>query len=586
MALLRTFFLKIFRTNDSYIAAVTEVHVAGIKSCLLAVGLQLSPDGGKVCLISVQGSCVIGAVDLVEKVTACTFIPETYRSVLRVFDGCLAIGTDQGKIILLDMCLKKCKRVLTGTMSSEDNLKVAECHIVYGNIEPDEIIVHHQQSKTEGIYFGIQLEPIEEALIMSVLAIPHSLTLVVGLDDGRMILYDLEVLQAFHLAFPPEKLSPLTYLAYIEPADDPRACIYVWALHTAASGTIGVMHSIMFERKFIDKVESIYKNFISCSVRLTMPFDERSVPICCQAVTKVIDEQEEQKLTLCIIGWATPNKGSFLMVFDLNQWYKEQMPEIDNWTSFPSYTATFPLGDILPLDIFVDPTQVTPFVSVQRPEEHFHPNSLSFDTWILGQNTILNTYWPGLQNKVLQSFIHAGSAAILKPNNFVKEMQEAALTPQFQDFYASILMGLENKREFLLTVALEYNCVKFLKQLALTIADGSHIGSIPNEALGLSTMTDWLWQRATTLKDISNSHCVALFDYSGRTIDRSIQRTLMHCTRQMKLLAELMEMICSDCKQFIPETVMETLNSQLESIKLASDYQEMTQWLLNVGLVS
>lgn len=538
-------------------------------------------------MLSVQGSCIIGAVDLVEKVTACSYIPETYRSILRIFDGCLAVGTDQGQVILIDLCLKKCKRVLTGAISAEDNLKVAECHVVNGSVETDEkiIVQHHQQSKTEGIYFGIRLEAIELAMVMSVLAIPYSLTLVVGLGNGSMILYNLELLQAFHIAYPPEKNSPLTYLSFVEPADDPRACIYVWALHAAPSGAIGVMHSIMFERKFVDKVESIYKNFISCSARLTMPFDEGSVPICCQSVTKVIDEEEEQKVTLCSIGWATPNRGAFLMIFDLNQWYKEQMPKFDDWNSFPSYTATFPLGEVQPLDIFVDPDHVTPFNSIQRPEEHFYPNSLSFDVSIVSKTLSINVYWPGYQNRVLQSFVNAGSAAILTPHKFVKELQEAALIPQFQDFYASVIMTLEGKRDFLLSVALEYNCLMFLKQLAIAVADGSHIGNVPSEALGLSTITDWIWQRAKALKEISNNHCVSLFDYSGRTIDRGVQRTLTHCTRQMKLLANLMEMIIKDCKQYIPDKVMDTLLSQMESIKLASDFQELTQWLLNVGLV-
>lgn len=317
-----------------------------------------------------------------------------------------------------------------------------------------------------------------------------------------------------------------------------------------------------------------------------MPFfDEASIPIACQSISKVIDEEEEQQITLCAIAWITSRQQSIIMIFDLNQWYKEQMPDFGDWRNFPSYTATFPLGEILPLGVRVDGNMITPFNSIQRPEEHFYPNSLRFDVWILTENLLLNACWPGLQSKVLDNLTKTGSKAILEPNHFVKAMISAALIPQYQEFNVNLMMGIDLKREFLLSIALEYNRTTFLKHVALAIADGSHIGNVPTEALGLSTMTDWIWDRARALKDMSNSYCVPLFDYSGRTIDCGMQKSLTHCTRQMNVIANLMEMICSECQQYIPEHVMKILVDQLTSIKLAAEYQEATQWLLNVGLL-
>lgn len=85
------------------------------------------------------------------------------------------------------------------------------------------------------------------------------LSLAVGLSDGRMILYDLCGFKAFHLAFPPEKDSPLIKLAFIEPANDPRACVYVWAFHTNAQTAVAVMHSIMYADKILSDNSSIYR---------------------------------------------------------------------------------------------------------------------------------------------------------------------------------------------------------------------------------------------------------------------------------------------------------------------------------------
>lgn len=575
-----------FSFKDSYVSCVTEVPLEG--STVLAVGLQLSPAGGKICLIAVHGSALLGSIDLVDKVTSCCVVPHSLRTVLQLFDGCLAVGTDQGRVFVLDLCLKQIRQIFSRTLTPLQHLKVAECHIVDGGMEPNEIAQHHLQSKRDGIYFGVQLEALDDSeIVLSLLVIPLSQTLIIGLDDGRMILYNLESLQPFHLAYPPEKHAPLMHLSFVEPADDPRACIYVWALHASPQGAIGVLHSVMFERKYADRqIGPIYNTFLSCSARLTMPFyDVGSFPISCRAISKVIDEEEELKLTLFSVVWATSEKTANLMIFDLNQWYKEQMPELGDWRQFPSYIAAFPLGEPVPLDIFVDERRVVPFNSTQRPEEHFYPNSLCFDVEILNFSTTINATWPGLQNKVLFNFKSAGSAAILNPAAFLREMNAAALTPQFHEFYTSALVSLDQQREFLLSVALEYNCIAFLKKIAVDIADGSHIGNVPTEALGLSTVCDWLWERAQSLKEISNDYSVPLFDYSGRNVDANIRKSLSHCTRQLRALADIYEVVCTQCADHIPESIMKLLLTQRESVQLAADYQEALQWLLNVGIL-
>lgn len=95
--------------------------------------------------------------------------------------------------------------------------------------------------------------------VLSILLIKPVLTVAVGLGDGRMVLYDLCDLQAFHMAYPPEKNSPLLKLTYMEPSDDPRACVYVWAFHANARTSIAVMHSIMFETKTVSDNDCVYK---------------------------------------------------------------------------------------------------------------------------------------------------------------------------------------------------------------------------------------------------------------------------------------------------------------------------------------
>lgn len=300
----------------------------------------------------------------------------------------------------------------------------------------DEMVTHHKQARRENMNFGIQLEVLQKSgPILSLLSMSPLLTIAVGLEDGKMLLYSLNDLQAFHLAYPPEDNSPLVKLTYLEPADDPRACVYIWAFHANASTAMAVMHSIAFETKSLHEDDYIYENFQSCSPRLTIPIGEkRSVPIACQSISKMVSDEEDEVLSLCLLGWTSNKSPSYMIVFDLNQWYKEQMPHVCNWKEYPSYLAPFPVsGNEVPLDIWLDQKSVATFNSIQRPEEHFYPSSLSFDCIKLTSNVCYKLHWPGLQNKALDKLSSKGALAILEPDECFMDILETSLIPQFSE---------------------------------------------------------------------------------------------------------------------------------------------------------
>lgn len=141
------------------------------------------------------------------------------------------------------------------------------------------------------------------------------------------------------------------------------------------------------------------------------------------------------------------------------------------------------------------------------------------------------------------------------------------------------------KQEFLLSMALEYNCMNLLKECALQWADGSCMGPIGSEGLTLSTLTDWIWDQATILKDRMNDLCIPLFDDSGITIDLRSRKILAYYSRQLKLLGDLLHKITTNCRQYIPDEIYDTLCSQTNSIRMTFQYQEALQWLLNMGLL-
>lgn len=99
------------RLSNTVITCVTDVQAAGINSCILIVGVQCSPIGGLLYIFSVQGSRIIHRIDVIDTVTSCCYISTTAckLSTLQMFDGCVAIGTGEGKVLLMDLNLTKCK---------------------------------------------------------------------------------------------------------------------------------------------------------------------------------------------------------------------------------------------------------------------------------------------------------------------------------------------------------------------------------------------------------------------------------------------------------------------------------------------
>ena len=309
------------------------------------------------------------------------------------------------------------------------------------NIDQAQIASAHRkvasQQSPEKTFFSIQLEVLNDAgAILSILCMPNLYTMAAGLNDGRLILFDLAALQPFHLAYPPNKRAPLTHMSFLEPTDDPRCAVYIWAFHTSNDGAIAVMHSLMFATR----VNGIYEDFKSCSVRLTMPMLAKDTfPISCRSIMRTLSQDEEDILTLNAFAWTSPStKKTTLMIFDLNQWYKEEMPSLGDWRLQLKYTAVFELQNCTSLDVIINENSVFPFNSILRPEEHFYPNSLSFDVSVLENDKFSHYRWFGLQNIALQQFNVIGPQIILEPSYYFNELLQVAILPQFTDTTFSV----------------------------------------------------------------------------------------------------------------------------------------------------
>ncbi|XP_055317176.1 protein ELYS homolog [Sitodiplosis mosellana] len=579
--------------EKSIVTCVAEVTANDISSCLLIIAVQRVPIGGLLYLFSVQGSRIVHCIGVVDKITSCCFISDAAckRGCLKTFNGCAAVGTDAGEVFLVDLNLNRCRETISRQKPFNPNSDDTSCKLLSAPIDEDEVRVHIKQTRLENINLGIRLDfsVVEQpSPISSILSMPQMQMIVIGLENGLLALFNLCDLNALHLAYPPEIDSPLLKMTFLEPADDPRPCVYIWAFHANKNNfPFAVMHSVSFTSKTYQDGENIYETFQWCRPDLTIPIHEReSTPISCQSVTKIVSDEEDEQYSLCLLAW-TNRMSSFVLVFDLNQWYKEQMPRMCDWRDYPSYLAPFPveIGDA-PLDIWLNPKSVVTFNSIQRPEEHFYPTSLSFDLIELKTTIVHKLQWAGLQNNAIKKLSSTGAVAILMPDECFVEFLEASLIPQLSDQNYHANPSKRLKQEFLLSMALEYNCMSLLRECAQHWADGSHMGrGVNDDGLTLSTLTDWIWHQATLIKDRCNDLCVPLFDDSGITIDLRSRKILAHYSRQLKLLADLLHMIITNYRQYIPDEIFDTLTMQRNSIRMTSEYQEVLQWLLNMGLL-
>lgn len=107
----------ISRYSNTFIAFVTEVNIDQINTNLLAIGVHSSPTTSCIYLFAPNGSRIIHAIEIEEKLTSCSFIESQIcaDSALNLFDGCVIVGTETGKIIIIDLFAESCVRVFNGS---------------------------------------------------------------------------------------------------------------------------------------------------------------------------------------------------------------------------------------------------------------------------------------------------------------------------------------------------------------------------------------------------------------------------------------------------------------------------------------
>lgn len=398
---------------------------------------------------------------------------------------------------------------------------------------------------------------------------------------GRIIIWQME--GAVRWVSPPinDNMS-ISNLALLEPTDDPRPYCYLWASYqgkTLRQGPVLRMYALLFERKYPDKGSNAYSN-LEGEPRLKFEFelDEGNRVTNLHPIVREnnLEQSEsgnkrgEENLLLITLDCRT-------LLFDLNQWYKEQMPQsigdCQNPNAFLASYRTRRSVRLTTNEAMVScsylPSTLKEFPShgSSPPEELFFPNSLSLE-WVDLCSSRL-TYWMtrGVQAELLREMLVAGPVIVLEPSETFHRCLSAGLIPVSAE--VSLNSDKDAQRETILSLCLEQRWLNFLLRCGREWSDGS-------ASYLLHAFVRWGMQRVATIKLTAHNLCVPLFDHCGISIGDAEVRNLRFFSQQLECISNVFANLSIDSME---------LTKQRRSLHRISTYLQVLLWFYDVGLL-
>uniref|UniRef100_A0A1A9VRC0 Cleavage/polyadenylation specificity factor A subunit N-terminal domain-containing protein n=1 Tax=Glossina austeni TaxID=7395 RepID=A0A1A9VRC0_GLOAU len=152
-------FSELLGYENSSIKCVEELFHSNYKSLLLAVVLESYRITGStasyISVFSLETKSVLSTIELSLHITCARFVGPLAcrRTLLQNFDGCLAVGSEEGALILLGM-----NRPKIMLLADEEEVTFVPCQIVDYNLPLTEIHRHFRNCQKEGIHLGLQVE--------------------------------------------------------------------------------------------------------------------------------------------------------------------------------------------------------------------------------------------------------------------------------------------------------------------------------------------------------------------------------------------------------------------------------------------
>ncbi|BFG02713.1 protein ELYS homolog [Drosophila madeirensis] len=514
------------------------------------------------------------------------------RTRLQNFDGCLAVGTDSGAVLLCDI---KRSALITGR---SQNIRLPRSEIDCGQVirrhssecSMDQIITWLQECPNDG-HLAVELD-VAKGEVRCLICVNSITGIAVGLKDGRIVMYDLESFHITTVIRPPGDLAcSVERLCDVVPPDDPKPCLFIFGIYSGASHTTALLHCIHYRHSYADAQsnELYFKNFKNTETCARLMLDDGHISVLGCTTASTFSFSGDNGTLLVIIGWYShQQKTNKLVLFDMNQWYKDEMPNclhlLDEKPYFVvGYTLT---GKAPGLGFHLSARSIKHFISLQRYDEHFYPNSLTFDLCLLTARGGQYHVHVGSQHSFLRKLQGQNATIFLYADDTHADIVRLRLMPQFGELNPDATFSKRAIYEEILSVALEHGCMGLLKNCAKGWIDGSYMFNlcIPTE-LTLLTFTAWIVKRAAQTKTRCSELCESIFDYGGYPLDERERKELKVLNGQLGNLDNLQAFIVNLGRRSLAPAIIREIEDNAQRIRTFYTYQRVLLFFIEWGLV-
>ncbi|KAL4221649.1 Protein ELYS [Mactra antiquata] len=622
----------------------------------LLVGVCNASSTGLLCLFDVSLSKVVKAIEIPQPVTEVGLVSTStgnqvprwaLSEQLAYFCGLVAVGTQTGKVYLVDLCTDD------NEFYSDEEVP-SKLHFISPRIRDIENQRFHCMS--QGLHLSMVLNDsmydddvfeyqkpdgmvmktysLDNVSVTSLKYIKQAGLLVIGYSFGCYQLWKLSVPVLEYSSRLESEPSPVTHITYQEPENDPKNFCYIWVARGEKENEEQVLDTVstvaMYQLAFSSKTYYsgygvYYEDLMSVCLRLDHElttnfiqsgsnYDGASKVLGCytledpyyQPPCKLQSQENDSfeegilgpDLSLCVFVWEategslSSNTHQYLAIFDINRWYHAQMPStvryVSGSTDLCAYLCSFMLDEatektgndnLLMANVRSD--RLLKFInhSPVPPEQHFYPSSLAFVVDAIFDTSMIEVQFLGSQRQILATIESQGPNILIQPTDIYNLCIHVGLLPKPTD----ITLGTSNmnlKRESVLSLALEYNMVSFLKSCIVEWSTGE----FEHHGCTLKFLLDWAWDTVSSTKQKIDITCVPLFNWSGQTLDKRSVQTLITCNQKLTHLTTLFRTFLSQSGP-ITDKGREELESKILVTSLLSQHLSVILWFVDAGLL-
>nr|CAD7587784.1 unnamed protein product [Timema genevievae] len=589
----------------------------------LLVGLNSDVEGGRICVFDFVSSKILRAVAVPAPVSSMCVVDHGYEDtgsryplprLVNSMSGIVSVGLVNGQLLLLDLCRMayeedlrndlvlrnelNCSRLIPVSVDERDPNMVEKKRIMSARTGDHLCVLLNEPCCLEGVSQR-ETRPQDDEMITCVQYVPSIASLLVGFNTGCF-----QIWSVMHMAL--EYTSPVlrdssqavTHLAFQEASDDPKSYCYVWAVCEGGptENCTALMYMLEYKsRDLVDGYGFLYMDFVQAyhvfELELSVNESENLNSHClgCYTLPRSLpskrdnggnhdDGETEMDLSLCMFSWECGGEV-YLSLFDLNMWYKAQMPKSPSCLgphTLSSFLGVQVLKDVLEtctpkgpvLEVRVVAESVRRYKGIQALDEHFFPSALTFECVCLMETGGVSLSHTSIQLLLLSQLAKSGAATFLHPNNFFHRCNFAGLRPVLSDVSGMDSVSLSEQRNFLLNLALDKNLLGCSYSLYERVVGRvlQWTGMFVRVLVGLGVGQDRVGK--------------PLFDTTGLGLDSNWCRMLRHCGLLFKRLHIVFEAACAAKPQGVCD-----LTKRTEVLELLTMYVEVIQWFLGVGVL-